>query len=386
MPPQDQAPVKDADLEHMPMNLKEGDRYVVNHGEDMTVVDFGGHSAVESCKRVEPERTPQNQLRDREEEGLVGWRLLCRKRAGPVAEAAGQQQNGAVGSTRHSELQEPEGTPARGRSGWSEIRLDDSKHRLLRLRSQCPTKVDPEPLVEVSIVGLDVKKPALFLYDQLELPKKQAAARVSRLRSMVVMQRVAGAEAAVAGGTTEKGRMISPPKDNDERPQEGAMCGRWGGAVDRLPRKIGDNDCDGSSRKMSDDCCSLWSSGNRGHCRRKQIASSNRGPRLRLKKRAMAVAEEERRELSFGSTVAQATATGDGGMRRQQDEALSTAVEESGRLGQRPLGVDGRPLEIKTLVHSKSASQEATVSRLRVATVAVGGSDCWLQVPCKSIT
>ncbi|RRT36450.1 hypothetical protein B296_00030050 [Ensete ventricosum] len=27
----------------MPMNLKEGDDYVVNHGEGMTVVDFGGH-------------------------------------------------------------------------------------------------------------------------------------------------------------------------------------------------------------------------------------------------------------------------------------------------------------------------------------------------------
>ncbi|RRT63626.1 hypothetical protein B296_00017036 [Ensete ventricosum] len=40
MPPQDQAPVKDADLEQGPMNLKEGDRYVVNHGEGLTVVDF----------------------------------------------------------------------------------------------------------------------------------------------------------------------------------------------------------------------------------------------------------------------------------------------------------------------------------------------------------
>ncbi|RWW11033.1 hypothetical protein BHE74_00036728 [Ensete ventricosum] len=43
MAPQDQAPVKDADLEHMPMNLKEGDSYVVNYGEGLTVVDFGGH-------------------------------------------------------------------------------------------------------------------------------------------------------------------------------------------------------------------------------------------------------------------------------------------------------------------------------------------------------
>ncbi|RZS09328.1 hypothetical protein BHM03_00040399 [Ensete ventricosum] len=43
MPPQDQALVKDADLEPMLMNLKEGDCYVVNHGEGMTVVDFGGY-------------------------------------------------------------------------------------------------------------------------------------------------------------------------------------------------------------------------------------------------------------------------------------------------------------------------------------------------------
>ncbi|RRT57054.1 hypothetical protein B296_00033821 [Ensete ventricosum] len=43
MPPQDQAPVKDADLEQMSMNRKEGDRYVVNHDEGLTTVDFDGH-------------------------------------------------------------------------------------------------------------------------------------------------------------------------------------------------------------------------------------------------------------------------------------------------------------------------------------------------------
>ncbi|RZS14493.1 hypothetical protein BHM03_00046185 [Ensete ventricosum] len=43
MPPQDQAPVKDADLEPMPMNLKEEDHYVVNHDEGLTAVDFGGY-------------------------------------------------------------------------------------------------------------------------------------------------------------------------------------------------------------------------------------------------------------------------------------------------------------------------------------------------------
>ncbi|RWW15294.1 hypothetical protein BHE74_00057876 [Ensete ventricosum] len=41
MPPQDQTLVKDVDLEMMSMNLKEGDRYVVNHDEDLTVVDLG---------------------------------------------------------------------------------------------------------------------------------------------------------------------------------------------------------------------------------------------------------------------------------------------------------------------------------------------------------
>ncbi|RWV82503.1 hypothetical protein GW17_00055996 [Ensete ventricosum] len=41
MPPQDQAPMKDVDLEQRLMNLKEGDRYVINHGEGLTTVDFG---------------------------------------------------------------------------------------------------------------------------------------------------------------------------------------------------------------------------------------------------------------------------------------------------------------------------------------------------------
>ncbi|RWV99161.1 hypothetical protein GW17_00037938 [Ensete ventricosum] len=45
MPLQDQAPMKDADLEQMPMNLKEGDRYIVNHGEGLTTIDFGGGDA-----------------------------------------------------------------------------------------------------------------------------------------------------------------------------------------------------------------------------------------------------------------------------------------------------------------------------------------------------
>ncbi|RZS19860.1 hypothetical protein BHM03_00052305 [Ensete ventricosum] len=40
-----QKDASDADLEQRPMNLKEGDRYVVNHGESLTTVDFGGGDA-----------------------------------------------------------------------------------------------------------------------------------------------------------------------------------------------------------------------------------------------------------------------------------------------------------------------------------------------------
>ncbi|RWV87010.1 hypothetical protein GW17_00051041 [Ensete ventricosum] len=38
-------------------------------------------------------------------------------------------------------------------------------------------------------------------------------------------------EAAVADGTVERGRRIDPSKDDDERAQEGAACGKWGGAA-----------------------------------------------------------------------------------------------------------------------------------------------------------
>ncbi|RWW55198.1 hypothetical protein BHE74_00038182 [Ensete ventricosum] len=41
MPSQDRAPVKDVDLEPMSMNMKEEDHCVVNHGEDVTTIDFG---------------------------------------------------------------------------------------------------------------------------------------------------------------------------------------------------------------------------------------------------------------------------------------------------------------------------------------------------------
>ncbi|RRT37873.1 hypothetical protein B296_00058076 [Ensete ventricosum] len=40
MLPQNRAPIKDADLEPMSMNLKEGGYSIVNRGEDLTTVDF----------------------------------------------------------------------------------------------------------------------------------------------------------------------------------------------------------------------------------------------------------------------------------------------------------------------------------------------------------
>ncbi|RWW87698.1 hypothetical protein BHE74_00003455 [Ensete ventricosum] len=55
MPPQDQAPMKYADLEPMPMNLKEGNRYVVNHDECLMVVDFSGYVSLAE-KRLQDSR------------------------------------------------------------------------------------------------------------------------------------------------------------------------------------------------------------------------------------------------------------------------------------------------------------------------------------------
>ncbi|RWV93393.1 hypothetical protein GW17_00044149 [Ensete ventricosum] len=44
MPSQDKAPMKEADLEPMLMNLKEKDRYVANRDEGLTLVDFGNYA------------------------------------------------------------------------------------------------------------------------------------------------------------------------------------------------------------------------------------------------------------------------------------------------------------------------------------------------------
>ncbi|RRT42772.1 hypothetical protein B296_00018656 [Ensete ventricosum] len=50
MPPQDRAPIKDVDLESMSMNLKEGGRCVVNRGEGLMTIDFGGHVSLAEKK------------------------------------------------------------------------------------------------------------------------------------------------------------------------------------------------------------------------------------------------------------------------------------------------------------------------------------------------
>ncbi|RRT52808.1 hypothetical protein B296_00048421 [Ensete ventricosum] len=157
-----------------------------------------------------------------------------------------------------------------------------------------------------------------------------------------------GTEVAVAGGTIEKGRIISPPKDDDERPQEGATCGRWGGAVDRLPRKIGDSDCGG--RGGVEEVCLLVAARGSGcrRCCRKQIASSSRGPRLRLKKRATAMAEEERRGENYRLAALWHTI---GRGERTTGEICSIQVQDTGRKKKQrsPLlrlaGGDGKQVE-----------------------------------------
>ncbi|RRT60179.1 hypothetical protein B296_00026602, partial [Ensete ventricosum] len=59
------------------------------------------------------------------------------------------------------------------------------------------------PPTKVSVIGLDVEKPALFLYDRLELLKKQAAAKVSIPRSISGLE-----DDVVVVGNQEKGRPL----------------------------------------------------------------------------------------------------------------------------------------------------------------------------------
>ncbi|RWV85455.1 hypothetical protein GW17_00052753 [Ensete ventricosum] len=77
-----------------------------------------------SCRRVEPGGLRGISGDVEKKKGLVGWRLRCCKRAAPVAEAAGQQQEGAAeraAGRGRSGLQEPEVTSARGRSEATQI-------------------------------------------------------------------------------------------------------------------------------------------------------------------------------------------------------------------------------------------------------------------------
>ncbi|RZR99185.1 hypothetical protein BHM03_00028681 [Ensete ventricosum] len=176
---------------------------------------------VERCRRVEPKRTPRNQLRRREEEGPVGWRLRYCKRAALVAKAAGQQQEGAIGRARPSELQESEVILARGRRGWSEIRSSDCKHS--HLRKSVSLDLTWRNRLCFSMIGSSCEgvETEVNGHNAVGVPAVSLAAIGVR---MVV-------EAAVADGTVERGRRIDPSKDDDERAQEGAACGKWGGAA-----------------------------------------------------------------------------------------------------------------------------------------------------------
>ncbi|RZR88237.1 hypothetical protein BHM03_00015778 [Ensete ventricosum] len=65
----------------MSINLKEGDRYVVNHGEDMTIVDFGGYVS----------------LAEKEDAGMAGRGNLTWDKRSRIDEAevvAGQRKQG----------------------------------------------------------------------------------------------------------------------------------------------------------------------------------------------------------------------------------------------------------------------------------------------------
>ncbi|RRT73504.1 hypothetical protein B296_00024729 [Ensete ventricosum] len=131
MPPQDQAPVKDANIEQMPMNLKEGDRYVVNYSEGLTAVDFDDHVSL-----VEKESASMA--------GMVGRGDLARDKHNRKDAAAGFATDER--ETDCCRRVGPRGLRriSKGRSGWLEIRSDDSKHRLLCFRSQCLTEFDAE--------------------------------------------------------------------------------------------------------------------------------------------------------------------------------------------------------------------------------------------------
>ncbi|RWW63032.1 hypothetical protein BHE74_00029811 [Ensete ventricosum] len=100
MPPQDQAPVKDTDLEQMPMNLKKGDHF--NHSEGLATVEFGGHVS----------------LAEKEGAGMVERRSGTRHAHGKGGRrGSGQENAGALGSGCCGWLQHWGGRGALGKGG-----------------------------------------------------------------------------------------------------------------------------------------------------------------------------------------------------------------------------------------------------------------------------
>ncbi|RRT45103.1 hypothetical protein B296_00034511 [Ensete ventricosum] len=86
----------------MPMNIKEGDRYVINHGEDSTTVDFGGYVSLGEkdagmVGRGDPAWDRHNKM--------DGAEAVTRQRAREEEEAAVRQPAGSgCGSSRRALL------------------------------------------------------------------------------------------------------------------------------------------------------------------------------------------------------------------------------------------------------------------------------------------
>ncbi|RZS28703.1 hypothetical protein BHM03_00062337 [Ensete ventricosum] len=113
-------------------NLNERDRCVVNRDEDLTTVDFDG-----DVNLVEKEAVVLTlQKGGARKDSMKSVAMQRRRGTGGVALTVSQESS-ASGKGDW----ELEGASARGRSGWSEIRPDNRKHRLLCLRSQCQSRL-----------------------------------------------------------------------------------------------------------------------------------------------------------------------------------------------------------------------------------------------------
>ncbi|RRT56990.1 hypothetical protein B296_00003501 [Ensete ventricosum] len=145
----------------------------------------------------------------------------------------------------------------------SKIRSDDSKHRLLCFRSQCSAEVDAKVRRDLALATEEASsyegvETEVDDRDAVDVPVAALAATDVRMVSAArwrpahcgIDKGSSGQERPLAersrsgDGIAERGRRITPSKDDDEQPQEGAMCGRWGGAaaMDRLLQKIGDDE------------------------------------------------------------------------------------------------------------------------------------------------